>query len=155
MSLSCFHNISLFLRGNQLFPGGCTSKQTAYFLVLSSDTLCSALPICFLSACSEGQPESWYMCHQPQETLLVRWCCHVDAICLFIWWHLFTQHESGKRLPSQQNGIPQRVHGHKSLPAGDVLFAESSWYILWEHLTIPIVRVDWTIQITCCFQSPV
>lgn len=102
MSFSCFQNISSFLRGNYLSPSGCTSKQTVYFLILSSDSLwqgCSGLTVCTLSAHSEGQPEWWHMCHQPQEVLLARWCCHVDAICLFIWWHLFTQCESGKKIP--------------------------------------------------------
>lgn len=124
MSFSCFQNINMFLRGNQLSPGEGTSKQTVYFPSLSSGSLwgeCSAVHVCSLPGRLQGQPEWWYVRHQPQDVLLVRCCCHIDAICLFISWHLFTQRESGKRLLSQQNGKPQSVHGQAML------------YLQWVH----------------------
>lgn len=151
VSFSCFQNISSFLRGNYLTPSGCTSKQTVCFLVSSSHSLwqgCSGLVICSLSAHSEGQPEWWYMCHQPQEALLARWCCHVDDICLFIWWHLFTQHESGKKIP-----FPAEWEIRES---SRVLVPASRWCSCSEFMVYlvkafnNIVGVCITTQITLC-----
>lgn len=107
--LFSFQNTHLFLRDNKLSPGECTLKHSIYFLSLASGSLWgerSAVHVCFLPGHLEGQPEWWYVHHQPQDVLLMSCCCHVGAICLFISWHLFTQCESGKGLLSQQNEKP-------------------------------------------------